>query len=273
MNYSKKFKEAVDFSKEKELFLGYGNPSARILMIGKEQYYKSSKPSDTEEFYQDLLEKRNEVNQINISSWLRNIDEKFVPEWNSNLDANIINNNPQTVFWNQRNIQNKKLKNGEWNLGTSNTYLHYQKIYQNVFLGGVKETNINFQKEFFISELNDLLAEKDFNFKRLRELKQGFISKRENLFKLSFFRSFPVVIIASGHYGRDFDFDIQKTFGVEWTKETIPVGKSWINLHYSTDAENKKLLIHTRQLSTSVTNELIEKISKIIKDFLKELEK
>lgn len=271
MEYSEKFKEAIDFSKDNKLFLGYGNPNGKILMIGKEQYYKCLKPLDTDEFYQELLEKRNEVNQINISSWLKNIDEKFIPEWNYNLDSNIINSNPQTIFWNQRNIPNRfsEIKK-EWNFGTSNTYLHYQKIYQNVFLDGVKETNINFQKEFFISELNDLLAEQDFNFKRLKKLKQDFISKRENLFKLSFFRSFPVVIIASGHYSKDFDFDIQDVFDIEYVGKTTEIGNSWYNLHYSGDG--KRMLIHTRQLSTSVSTDLIEALSNEIKNFIKDLD-
>jgi hypothetical protein len=175
------------------------------------------------------------------------------------------------MYWNQRNLQNKKLKNGDWNFGTSNTYLQYQKIYQNIFNDSVKQENINFQKEFFLTELNDLIAKKDYNFNRLKELKQDFISKREVLFNLPFFKSFPIIIIASGHYSKQFNFNIEKTFEVEWTKETLPVGKSWINLHYSTNSKNKKLLIHTRQLSTSVESELITKISDLIKDFLIDL--
>lgn len=268
MNYSKEFQDAVNFSKEKNLFLGYGNPNGKILMIGKEQYYKCSKPLDTDEFYNELLEKRNEVNQINISSWLKNINEEFISEWNQNLDFNTINNNPQTIFWNQRNIPNRfsKIKK-EWNFGTSNTYLHYQKIYQNVFLDGVKETNINVQKEFFITELNDLIAEKDFNFKELKKLKQDFICERQELFSLAFFKAFPIVIIASGNYAKKFNFDIQKTFDVKWDKKTVFIGNSWYNLHRSTDG--KRLLIHTRQLSTSVTTDLINVLSNEVKAFLK----
>lgn len=272
MNYSEEFEEVIRFSKINELFLGYGNPNGKVLMIGKEQYYNSKEIPDSDKFYDDLLEVRKQENQKNVNSWFKNIEENFSPIWNPLIAVEDINSNPYTNYWNQKNVQNMKLKNGEWNFGTSSTYLHYQKIYQNVFLDGVKETNINFQKEFFISELNDLMAEKDFNFKTLKKLKQDFISERQELFSLAFFKSFPIVLVASGNYSKDFNFDIQKTFDVEWTKETIPVGKSWINLHYSTNPENKRLLIHTRQLSTSVTNELIEKLSKIIKDFLKELE-
>lgn len=268
MNYSEEFKEAVKFSKCENLFLGYGNPNGKILMIGKEQYFDSKSKNDTDEFYNELLEKRKVVNQININSWLKNLEENFNPDWNSLKETNEINNNAQTIHWNQKNTPNKLLKTGNWNFGTSNTYLKYQKIYQNVFLNSIKQENIDFQKEFFITELNDLIAKKDYNFKRLKELKQDFISKREVLFNLSFFKHFPIVIIASGHYSRDFNFDIEKTFGVEWTKKIKIVGKSWINLHYSTNPDDNRLLIHTRQLSTSVTNELLEDIGNIIRAHL-----
>lgn len=271
MIYSKEFKESVEFCKKNNLFLGYGNPKGKILMIGKEQYYDSKSKDDSDEFYNELLEKRNEINKINIQSWTENLNDNFKPDWDNLIDSQEINNNAQTIHWKQKNKQNRQLKNGEWNFGTSSTYLQYQKIYQNVFNNSIKQENINFQKEFFITELNDLIARKDYSFKRLKELKQAFISQREQLFNLPFFKSFPIIIIASGHYSRDFDFDIQKTFDVEWTKKTIPVGKSWINIHYSTNIENKRLLIHTRQLSTSVETELITKISNLIKDFLKDL--
>lgn len=273
MNYSVEFKEAVDFSKENNLFLGYGNPKGKILMIGKEQYYKSKEKPDSDEFYKDLKLKRNEVNSININSWLKNVENNFNPNWDLLKQTDEINNNSQTIYWNQRNLQNRKLKSGEWNFGTSNTYLQYQKIYQNVFNESNKQDKIDFQKEFFLTELNDLLAEKDFKFAKLRELKKDFISQRQKLFNLRFFKSFPIIVIASGHYSRDFDFNIEKSFEVEWTKETILVGKSWINLHYSTNPENKRLLIHTRQLSTSVANELIDELSNIIKNFLQNLSK
>lgn len=272
MKYSEEFKKAVNFSKVNNLFLGYGNPIGKILMVGKEQYYDSKEIPDSDKFYDDLLEVRKQENQKNINCWIKNVKDNFSPTWNIFMTREEINSNAYTNYWNQRNVQNKKLKNGEWNFGTSNTYLHYQKIYQNVFLNGENESNINFQKEFFITELNDLLAKKDYNFKRLKELKKDFISKRENLFREDFFRSFPVVIIASGHYSRDFSFDIEDVFDVEYIGKPTEIGNSWYNLHHSKDGSKKRLLIHTRQLSTSVSSELTKELSTVIKNFLEDLD-
>lgn len=266
MEYSEEFKEAIEFCKVKNLFLGYGNPNGKILMIGKEQYFNSISTNDTDEFYKELLEKRNKVNQININSWLKNINENFIPKWDERQECFCDDSNALTAWWNQKNKQNNK-NNG----GTSNTYLQYQKIYQNVFNDSIKQDNINFQKEFFITELSDLVAKKDYQFPRLKELKKGYVLERQELFKLPFFKSFPIIVIASGHYSKDFDVNLEKVFDVKWKNETTSVGKSWINLHDSSNPKNKKLLIHTRQLSTSVETELIERLSNEINKFLKSL--
>ena len=262
MEYSKEFKEAVNFSKEKNLFLGYGNPSGKILMIGKEHYFNHKPKEDTEEFYQEILNARETENRNNTISWENNIKENFEPKWDPNQEHFCDNSNAFTAWWNQKNKQNKN-QNG----GTSNTYLHYQKLYQDVFLDNIKEEKINFQKEFFNTELNDLPAKKDFNLSKLKDLKRGFIKDRKDLFQLPFFKSFPVVIVASGHYSRDYDFDLEKIFQVEWDKKTVIIGKSWYNIHKS--KEGKRLLIHTRQLSTSVTSELMIALSNEVKAFLK----
>ncbi len=130
MNYTDEFQKAVNFCKNNNLFLGYGNPTGKVLMIGKEQYFKSKFDGNTDDFYNELLEKRNEVNEINIQSWIKNLNDNFKPDWDNLKDPQEINSNAQTIHWNQKNKQNKQLKNGEWNFGTSSTYLQYQKIYQ-----------------------------------------------------------------------------------------------------------------------------------------------
>lgn len=266
MRYTNEFKEAIAFATTKNLFLGYGNPNGKILIIGKEQYYKSLKNPDSDEYYKDLLKKRDEVNFQNTKSWVQNIEQEFQPDWDLKIGGFLDDSNALTAWWNQRNVPNRKLKNGEGNGGTSNTYLHYQKIYQDVFLNGKKQDHINFQKEFFITEMNDLLAEKDFSYRKLKSLKREFIEERQKLLSVPFFKTFPVIIIASGHYSKNFDFDIQKTFDVKYIGKTTEVGKYWYNLHYNENG--KRLVIHTRQLSYGVSNELISELSREIKLFL-----
>lgn len=265
MKYTVEFKQTVEFAKEKNLFLGYGNPNGKILMIGKEHYFKHNYEKNTEKFYDEIIRARNNENTNNILSWDSNIKEKYQFDWNSKINGFLDSSNALTAWWNQRNLQNRQLKNGQWNEGTSNTYFNYQKIYQNVFLNGEKQTHINFQKECFITELNDVPSGRSYNFPKLKELREESINNRKKLFNKSFFKSFPVVIIASGHYPRDYNFDIENIFEVDYIGKPIVVENSWYNLHYSKD--KKRLVIHTRQLSTSVSNKLIEDLSNKVKDF------
>jgi hypothetical protein len=84
---------------------------------------------------------------------------------------------------------------------------------------------------------------------------------------LPFFKEFPIVIVAAGHYPKRYKFDMQQIFDVQWEGKPIKVGeKYWYNLHFSKD--NKRILIHTRQLSNRVSNELIVAIANEAKKFL-----
>jgi len=60
---------------------------------------------------------------------------------------------------------------------------------------------------------------------------------------------------------------MQQTFDVQWEGKTIQVGDYWYNLHFSKD--NKRILIHTRQLSNSFSGELIVAIANEAKKFLR----
>ena len=85
---------------------------------------------------------------------------------------------------------------------------------------------------------------------------------------MPFFKEFPIVIVAANDYPRRYQIDLEKTFDVQWEGKTTEVGeKNWYNLHFSKD--NKRILIHTRQLSNSFSKELIPAIVKEAKKFLK----
>ena len=75
--------------------------------------------------------------------------------------------------------------------------------------------------------------------------------------------NFSIVLIACGHYPKNNNVDLCKLFNVEF-KETIHVNdnpKYWYNLHINKQGEEPKLLIHTVQLSGSITNKLLEEIA------------
>ena len=146
--------------------------------------------------------------------------------------------------------------------------LNYEKLYEELFLQGEKLERINFQKEFFISEFSDYPTKESYKNENIKALRKQSIEERKPLFAMPFFKEFPIVIVAANDYPRRYHIDLEQTFNVKWEGKPIEVGnKNQYNLHFSKD--NKRTLIHTRQLSNEVSNELITAIANEAKKFLK----
>ena len=252
--YTEKFKQVVQYCKENNLFVGYGNPNGKVLVIGKEAAHIAK-----EETTENLEKKKEELFQSNVSQWEHILSTNELP----NYDGERPNShNPLYAYGNQYNSWDKSKKGG-----TSRTYLNYEKLYEQLFLQGEKLKKINFQKEFFITELSDYPTKESYKDKEIEALRQQSIEERKPLFALPFFKEFPVVIVAAGHYPKRYKFDMQQIFDVQWEGKPIKVGeKYWYNLHFSKD--NKRILIHTRQLSNSFSGELIVAIANEAKKFL-----
>lgn len=260
MNYNLEFKEVAEHCEKNELFLGFGNPNGKVLMIGKEQAYNNKQKVGTPEFIKEVIENRRHENQTNNAGWRKNLDEHFIPDW-ENMPFGFVN--PLYSWGSQLNIGNKLKLNdsGEkiGNGGTSNTYLKYQKFYQFLKKQDVKSDKINFQKDFFMTEMNDFPTKYSYADKELAKIRAHSIEMRKELFQKDFFKTFPITIINAGHYPIEHGFDIEKIFEVKFTGETKTVGNLWYNVHYSDD--NRRILIHTRQLSMAVTDELLENMA------------
>ena len=62
--YTQAFKEAVAYCKANNLFVGYGNPNGKVLVIGKEAAHIPQ-----EETTENLEKKKEELFQSNVSQW------------------------------------------------------------------------------------------------------------------------------------------------------------------------------------------------------------
>lgn len=259
--YTEKFKQVVQYCKQNNLFVGYGNPNGKVLVIGKEAAHVAK-----EDLADHLEKKKEELLQSNVAQWEHILSTGEVPNYDG--ERPISDENPLYAYGNQYNkrdnLNNKK--GNPYNGGTSDTYTKYEKLYEQLFLQGEKLKKINFQKEFFITELSDYPTKESYNDKEIEALRQQSIEERKPLFALPFFKDFPIVIVAAGDYPIKYKFDMQQTFDVQWEGKTIQVGKYWYNLHFSKD--NKRILIHTRQLSNSVSDEFIAAIASEAKKFL-----
>ena len=225
-------KNVLKYCNEENLFFGEGTPSAKILIIGKECGWNSCMAnSDTKENI--LLQSQKSTNH-NLDCWM-------------NSEGNL------------EQLKSDALK--EW--PNSPTWRNYQLIVQQIIEKEIPK--YDFLDYSFITELSQICLPNSNHLKN-NDLTQQSVEKREKLFKKDFFQKFPIVIMACGHYPKSFNFDIEDVFNVKWVGETVELSKgNYYNIHYGKD----KILIHTRQVSMGVTNELLSAIAKLSIEYYK----
>lgn len=154
-------------------------------------------------------------------------------------------------------------KKRDENHGTNTTWYNYQKLIDKIRAidsnhpDRTKNDEIDFLKYCFITEFSGICSPYS---KKSPEVTESIKNRTTNLLNHLFFKSFPIIIIACGHYVRQYKdiIDLQKLFEVKWDERTIEVENNWYNLHKG----NNKILIHTNQLSMNISNQLLDEIAK-----------
>jgi hypothetical protein len=255
INYTKQFIDYVNYCNNNNLYVGSGNPEAKIAIIGKEVAIDSEKSIS-------------EFNQYNNETalWLKNIENKTqLNEVKSWFDSNPVFN-PLYPYKGQKNIVETHTKKGvKGKGGTSKTWHNYQKIADGLTTE-TSSNSINFHEHIFCTELNNIPAK--YSHEINKDIRKKSIENRLPLFELDFFDQFDVIIVAAGHYIRDFNINLENIFNVRYNHElsqelSLGLNKEYINIHQHNTNPNK-ILIHTNQLSM-VSNELINRLIKTIK--------
>ncbi len=120
----------------------------------------------------------------------------------------------------------------------------------------------------FCTELNNVLGPHS------KDVDKSTIPLKRQLFKESdFIQSFLVVILACGNYivNQGENRQIDDTFGVHYVEPINPKVKQGFWVHESNNYNNPKLVIHTRQLSGAITNELLQSTGGKIRGFLESI--
>lgn len=233
--YKQEFINFVNKCKSEKQFVGTGNPNANILFVGKESAIN-----------QDDLETMNWYNS-NANDWETRIAKKI----NDIYEYSVDSNHPLRKNWGK------------------NTWSKYQKLNDEIFQTQTKPFYVNFLKNVFTTEVNDSPSEKTYNANK------NSIASRKKLFEESeFIQNFNIVILACSGYFKNNDEirEIDNTFGVKYIGDDN--GKyyyskgNWFFIHKNTN--ESKLVIHTRQLSTNVNNELLIDMGEIIHKFITE---
>lgn len=233
MDYSKEFKDLIACTKDTEDFIGYGNPNAKILIIGKEEGFDIKKEENNIIY--------NQASKGNWKGWEEvignpSITPDSIPVWKDSGKFCPL------YPW-----KGDDLPKGTWT--------NYQELINRLYPEADAGKMTTFHQYAFITEFNDLPSKTS---KRKDSKVQERITHRcENVLNHPFYKSFPIVIAACGHYVRDYNINLEELFNQKHI-EFKPVKKSaWLNIH----KKDNRILIHTRQLSNSFSPELINCIT------------
>jgi len=255
MEYQEFFVKTVLECEKTETYIGTGNPNSKILIVGKETATDIENKANLDELYVRFQRENLQDFNENAFKWnlniKNNVEVNSIPNWIGGKDS-PLSSNPLFPF---KSLHPKinKLKEGH-------TWSKYQKLHDSIFLNNLsstKEKEIDFHNNFFLTEMNSSPAKftKDAN-------KSGIPSRKQFFKENEFFQNFPVIILACSNYisGNE----IENIFNVSFDKQCGD-GKQLFWTHYNSD--RTKLVIHTRQLSTNVSDNLLKEIANEVRNF------
>lgn len=250
MNYSKEFNDLLNNAiwNKNEHFVGYGNPDATILVIGKECAIDINSEWGKKGYEEEYLK--------NFYLWQKQISKGEIINWieNPKLEWSIFH--PRAPFYGQRFVIEKRNKDGEiisGKGGTSSTWYNYQKLIniireQGKLSSQANITTIDFYEDCFITELNELCRPNDNNMiPSEKQMIKDNIRNRFDLMKAtnSFWSHFQTVILACGPYADALRADKQLLFDIFGDANVISM------------VEGRKI----PQLSICISDHLLEEIA------------
>ena len=258
MEYSNEFKDLIARIEQTKDFIGYGNPNAKILIIGKEEALDIEDIEDIEKEC-DIEKEDKEIYEIAVK---RNWEK-----WKELKDDSSIT--PDSIpIWKESRFFSPLYpwKGATLPTGGNNTWRNYQKLI-NMLISEANRGNITtFHQYAFITEFNDLPSKK--SKRKDPEVQQRITHRCKNVLNHPFYKSFPIVIAACGHYVKDYNIKLEELFDQKFI-EMKPVDKGeWINFHQ----KDNRILIHTRQLSWC-SKKLIEGIAEYCNNHILNLSK
>lgn len=210
-------------------YIGFGNPNAKILFVGKEKGFDKEKNLRQFEF-ESLL---------NPTEWKSYIDNSIGINTNKHYESNNYINAFYPYFG-----KNK----------AGHTWSKYEKILKNIYPDMTTENN-NFFSYAFLTEVN-------FQPSKYSKIKAFKNQERIDFLKEEYFKSFDVILLACGKYLNN--SQIEEIFNVKLLDRSKSEKHELLNVFKN---ENR-ILLNTRQLSMAVSNEYLKNISAVINGHL-----
>lgn len=197
MNYSMdKLKKLIEDLNKMGIcpFIGYGNPEADILIIGKECAEEDIERQ--EKFYTHNFEQWEESFNGHGFNY-RSGEEPY--------DFEHGNFHPVNPFF---KLENKKMVVGNTIGRASSTYFYYQRLIDKIRAKSISEFKkadyIDFFNDCFITELNDICRKNNNGLSKIqrKETEDHIRARFDWMRKTNFFNQFRVVILACGPYAK-----------------------------------------------------------------------
>jgi hypothetical protein len=231
--YTKEFEDFVEQGLKNQYFVGTGNPNSKILFIGKESAISLDDEAGLKWYRENAI------------SWKNHIDNHTCECLSYRVDENC----PLKKGWGR------------------NTWSKYQKLSDYIFEKKSDNFEVNFLEKIFTTEINDSPNKTTSNADKTT------LNYRKNILKNSkFIQSFPVVVLACSNYivNNDEIREIDDIFGVSYdgddTGKHVFSSGNWFFIHHSHD--NSKLVVHTRQLSANVIDEMLKELGLVVRNHL-----
>lgn len=268
MEYPKDFINLLA-SKKEECLIGWGNPNAKILVIGKESAIPKDDNIDGKRQYELEILQNHMLWDNNIRE--RTSQEDIVPfqfdeSGDHIMNASNITYNPLYPYKGQEFAVRQKRKGiiiGK--KGTSSTWYNYQKLCNLILDREVSPQVNDFFEYLFTTELSTATAKYSHEVdKRARE---NSIRNRKEFLCHPFFQKFPIIILAAGSYPFVFDITPNNFWGPDVEYNEYPGCTKGIYKIAYTKGNDKKLFVQTYQLSM-ISKELVESIAGKCKSFI-----
>lgn len=232
-----------NLNKPNPYYIGFGNPNAKVLFIGKEKGF----------------------NQSNIGQ-LKSESIDNVKQWKFLIDSDINDSNYKFSndlfvndwmhFYNPLQPYHDQLQGK----GQGQTWYYYNKLASLISDNSFKKEISQLCSNVFMTELNyqpsKVSPGKD-NLKEVLNFRKNFL--KEN----AFYQNFETTILAFGNYIDQ--SQILEIFGTNLKVIEIDENlKSKQRLFVYKDTVKNRLIINTRQLSNQFPKEYLENIAKII---------
>lgn len=180
----------------------------------------------------------------------------------------------EAKYWSEKIYLNELVNlNHKKDVVEGHTWSKYQKLHDYIFERS--KTNIlNFEDRIFTTEMSEISQKNTRDARKHIDFEEKLQQRKREFFKSEFIQDFPVVVLACSDYIKNNNVirEIDDIFGVgykdEYPKKTY-TKSNWFYSHYNRD--RTKLVIHTRQLSGNVLNELLKDMSTVIRRHLIDL--